>query len=138
MNNTLDWLGPHAPSVTVTYPNGGETLEGEVALAWSATDLDDEDLTFSVYYSNNGGTNWTLITSGLTNQTLLWDTTTVSDGDEYMIRVVVSDGLLTGEDSSDENFTIKNEEGTDWALYGAIAAAAFFALLAIIIYIKKK
>ena len=61
--------------------------------------------------------------------------------DDYMIRVVASDGLLTGEDSSDDVFTIQNEEeeeGTDWALYGAIAAAAFFALLAIIIYIKKK
>ncbi len=139
LNNTLDWLKEDAPAVTVTSPNGGETLKGMETLSWTASDADGDSLTYSVYYSSDNGTTWALLASGLTTTSTSWDTTTVPDGEGYLVKVVVSDGTLTTEDSSDDGFTIQNEEeGTDWALYGAIAAAAFFALLAIIIFIKKK
>ena len=137
LNNTLDWLKEDAPTITVDSPNGGESLSETETLSWTASDVDEDSLTYSVYYSAENGTSWALLASGLINTSIDWDTTTVPDGEEYLIKVVVSDGTLTAEDQSDEVFTIDNA-GTDWLLYGAIGAAVFFALLAIIILIKKK
>ncbi|MFX0207090.1 MAG: hypothetical protein ACFFDT_13965 [Candidatus Hodarchaeota archaeon] len=137
LNNTLDWLKEDAPTVTVASPNGGESLSETETLSWTASDADGDSLTYSVYYSADNGGTWALLASGLTNTSIDWDTTTVPDGEEYLIKVVVSDGTLTAEDQSDDVFTIDNA-GIDWTLYGAIAAAVFFALLAIIIYMKQK
>ncbi|MFX0208315.1 MAG: hypothetical protein ACFFDT_20190 [Candidatus Hodarchaeota archaeon] len=137
LNNTLDWLKEDAPTVTVDSPNGGESLSETETLSWTASDADGDSLTYSVYYSADNGTSWAFLISGLTNTSIDWDTTTVPDGEDYLIKVVVSDGTLTAEDQSDEVFTIDNA-GINWALYGAIGAAVFFALLAIIILIKKK
>lgn len=96
----------HSPSVTLTSPNGGEILQGEVMVTWEATDLDNEPLLFALSYWN--GSSWTLLGSEWETTTYLWDTTTIPDGRTYRIRVVASDGFLTGEDCSDAPFTIFN------------------------------
>ena len=45
------------PTVTVTFPNGGELLTGSLTtLRWDADDLDGNALTYIVQYSNDGGT----------------------------------------------------------------------------------
>jgi hypothetical protein len=102
---TID--NPDAPIVTVTYPNGGETLNGTVTITWDASDLDGGSLTYSVYYWD--GSDWIELVSGWTTTSYEWDTTTVSDGEFYKLRAVASDGILTGEDESDESFTVDNE-----------------------------
>ncbi|MFX1254100.1 MAG: S8 family serine peptidase, partial [Promethearchaeota archaeon] len=97
-----------APTVTVTYPNGGETLSGSPTIIWTATDPDDDPMTFTVYYWD--GSSWVELANGLTDTSYEWDTTTVPDGSTYKIRVVASDGALTGEDESDAVFTIDNPD----------------------------
>ncbi|MFX1252361.1 MAG: S8 family serine peptidase [Promethearchaeota archaeon] len=96
------------PTVTITYPNGGETLSGSATITWMASDPEDDPLTFTIYYWDGGS--WVEITSGLDVLSYDWDTTTVPDGSTYKIRVVASDGALTGEDESDAVFTIENPD----------------------------
>ncbi len=97
------------PTVTVVYPNGGEVLEpGEmVDIQWIATDNDRVD-SVSIYYSANGGTDYTLIAGGEPNDSLYEWTAPVIESDSCLVRIVAYDPvLLTGEDASDSLFSIK-------------------------------
>jgi thermitase len=96
----------NAPVVTVTYPNGGEVLSGTITVTWDASDLDGDSLTYSIYYWN--GSAWIELTSGWTTTSYDWDTTTISDGEFYRLRVIANDGDLIGEDESDGSFIVDN------------------------------
>ena len=108
IDQAVIWLlGTDHPDVTVTYPNGGETLSGVVNIQWNATD-DSSVVKADVYYSDDGGNTWYFIGS-TTSNSIQWDTTTVPDGDNYMIRVIVyDDSGISAYDLSDGPFTVNN------------------------------
>lgn len=103
---------PEAPTVTVMSPNGGEYWQGTQPITWTATDPQDDPLTYTVYYSPNGGATWTQLTTGLTEPSYALDTTMVVDGVNYLIKVEASDGVHTGVDVSDAPFEIANAPPT--------------------------
>ncbi|MFQ5980462.1 MAG: right-handed parallel beta-helix repeat-containing protein [Candidatus Heimdallarchaeota archaeon] len=94
----------------VVYPNGGETLSGTVSIRWSAAvDLLRHPVTYAVYYSPNNGDSWSLLAGTLTSTSYPWDTSGVSDGSHYLVRVVATcSGRLSTHDESDETFSIQN------------------------------
>jgi YVTN family beta-propeller protein len=94
------------PQVTVTYPNGGESLAGTVTLTWQATDPDGDSLTYLVLYSQDGGATWQSVAVGLESTTFELDTTLIGGGSQGIMKVQASDGMLTGEDTSDAFFTV--------------------------------
>ncbi len=98
----------NAPSVTVVYPNGGETVSGTIAIQWTASDLDGDPLTVTIEYSNDGGVTWYVIVIGAGNTgSYPWDTNTVPKGDQYLIRITVNDGFGgIAQDQSDGVFTV--------------------------------
>ena len=108
VDQAIIWLlGNDHPDVTVSYPNGGETLSGVITIQWSATD-DSSVAKADVYYSDDGGKTWHFIGSTTTNS-IQWDTTTVANGNDYLIRVIVyDDSGLSAYDISDGPFTIDN------------------------------
>jgi parallel beta-helix repeat protein len=69
---------------------------GQVLLSWTdAVDTWSFNVSYNLYYSNDGGTLWTLIVSGLTETNYNWDTTSVSDGTFYELKLeTVSNGSL--------------------------------------------
>ncbi|MCK4757706.1 MAG: hypothetical protein KAS67_04575, partial [Thermoplasmata archaeon] len=102
------------PEVTV-YDNNGQgedgTWVGDEVITWLATD--DSPLPgnpISIYYSDNAGGDWYLIAAGEANDgAYTWDTNSVLDGSEYMIRVVCTDSVpQDGSDDSDATFYIDN------------------------------
>ena len=101
---------PHSitPPIVI-FPNGGEKIEcGNVTIRWNAAiDSRDHEITYSVYYSSNGGTVWKILHSGLVGTSLVWDVTTITDspGNEYSIKVlaICSEGL-SASDTSDALF----------------------------------
>jgi len=96
------------PAVLVIHPNGGESWRGTQMILWTATDPQNDSLTYTVYYSPNEGNTWIQITTGLTKSSYTWDTTTLEDGTTYLIQVEASDGQNTGMDVSDATFEIAN------------------------------
>ncbi len=94
----------------VLTPNGGEVLNGVVNVTWTpATDSASHAITYSVYYSPDNGTTWTMLENGLTTTFYLWNTTTLAEGSLYLIKVRADDGFsMTVEDISDDVFAIKN------------------------------
>ncbi len=103
------------PTVTVTAPNGGETLAAgsSANITWSASDnfgVDHVDL----YYSTDGGSTFpNMIASGEANDgTYSWSVPSVSTS-TARVKVVASDaGSNTGEDQSNANFTIQVPDTT--------------------------
>ena len=109
---------PEPPQVTVNHPNGGEVLADTVTIVWAATDPDPGETALLIVYlevSDDGGTGWAVIDSGLTNDgTYLWNISGVEESDQYLVRVTVTDTTgLSDADSSDAVFTIITSED-DW------------------------
>ncbi|MEW5937024.1 MAG: S8 family serine peptidase [Candidatus Thermoplasmatota archaeon] len=107
MDKSCIWLlGADHPEVTLTYPVGGETLSGTVTITWTPVG----SLNTKVFYSPNNGSAWYLIYEDLTGAATSynWDTTTLNDGTQYEIKVLVTGTLdLTDFDTSGP-FTLAN------------------------------
>lgn len=108
---TLDNFLP--PTVTVVAPNGGETVSGTVLVNFTIADpnaaLGTETVDWIVYYSGDGGSQWTKITqgTGTGSKSIEWSTTNIKQGSNFKIKVVATDSTgLTAEDMSDSTFTL--------------------------------
>ncbi len=134
--------------ISILFPNGGETLNGTITTQWTAsTDSLGLDVSYLLFYSADGGLTWHQIVSGLVSTSYIVDSTNVSDGSRYLIKVVaISSSIkgLTTEDISDAIFSIKNilsttetsssktGEGANW-----LSLFEFGLILVIIIQIKR-
>jgi hypothetical protein len=97
----------HAPAVTVSSPNGGESLsEATTVLSWSANDLDGDPLKYVVQYSADAGTIWQTMVSGWLSTTYELDMRTIAGTDQGLLRVLASDGFHTARDESDGTFDV--------------------------------
>ncbi|MBN2230158.1 MAG: hypothetical protein JW779_11270 [Candidatus Thorarchaeota archaeon] len=144
ISNAFYWLIENrAPTVELTFPNGGEVLNGTHFITWDAIDFDNDLLTFDLYYSDNNGSDWTTLVMDLTLSEYAWNTTVYDDGNGYMIRVVVSDGIATDQDESDDSFSLDNFESgpggfpLDTTLLLLIAAAAGIIIVVIVVIMKR-
>ncbi len=99
------------PSVTVSVPNGGETLSvgSSYNIIW--TDNDNDGIAaHKLEYSIDGGTNWLLIRDWTTGDphTFAW-TVPNAPSIQSRIRASVRDNTgLTNSDISNNNFTIRS------------------------------
>jgi len=96
------------PVVTLINPLSGGRRNGQITFAWSASDPNGDQLTAHVELSDDKGTTWQTLASGLTSESYDWDSSAVPDQEEYLARVVVSDGLLTTA-SAPARFTLAND-----------------------------
>lgn len=102
--------GTPVDAVTVTAPNGGESLTGGAAfnITWSWT---GSFTTVNIDYSSNGGTSWTNVVAGTANDGAhSW---TVPSTATTQGRIRVSGGTAT--DMSNANFTITVGGGGTYA-----------------------
>ncbi|MEK6543681.1 MAG: hypothetical protein AABZ44_04520, partial [Elusimicrobiota bacterium] len=102
-----------SPTVTLVYPDGGETLSGTIALRWSAMDANPGDgLNVELRLSTSSGVSYdTLITSTLARGSTYysWDSFQVPNAGTYRVRVrVVDDRGLIAEDVSASDFSTDN------------------------------
>ncbi|MEO0026161.1 MAG: Ig-like domain-containing protein [candidate division WOR-3 bacterium] len=99
------------PQFTITRPNGGETYRSgkHFPIHW---DWRGRTGTVTIAYSTDGGTNWTNIVTGATNDgSYNWTVPNVNSSN-CRIRVVSSDDP-DAYDISDNNFTITNTQISD-------------------------
>lgn len=99
-------LSRHTPLVTLLSPNGGEVWDGQEIANWEATDGDNDDLTFTLQYSPDDGTTWLPVASGISGDEYAVNTAGLPGSIEARLRVLASDGANTGEDVSDDVFTV--------------------------------
>ena len=97
----------NVPVVTVTAPNGGESLSGASAtFSWSATDTDADPLLYLVEYSRDAGATWRTLAIDWNSTNLPVDVTRLPGTTQALIRVTATDGFNSSQDQSDSIFTV--------------------------------
>jgi hypothetical protein len=99
-------VSAHAPQVTLLAPNGGEVITETVELAWVGVDADGDSLRYMVQYSPDQGMSWRSVAVDLDAASFTLDTRHLPGSAQALIRVVASDGLNTGQDTSDAFFMV--------------------------------
>lgn len=117
LDKTLIWLiGHRHPTATVLSPNGGSNEAGpNVSISWSETvDSGFSIANRKIYYSDNGGDSWTLISGAAGPSPFSWNITAIPNGAQYRVKVVVSDNAspaLSSSDASNSNFAVARSGG---------------------------
>jgi hypothetical protein len=123
------------PEVEIISPNGGETWkEGKsYTIQWQASDPDGDRLFSSLLLSRDGGETWTPLALDLEDTEYELKTHGLPEGGAYLVKVVVTDGINTGEDISNGSFSVSLKGPPDlspWLLAGlallAVAALGTF------------
>lgn len=109
-------ISPKKPIVQVISPNGGEYWDDNELIKWTAEDNDDDDLTFMVFYSNDEGETWDLISPYIKETSFTADSKFLSGSKNALIRVVASDGLNIAEDVSDNTFSVASKAPKAWII----------------------
>ncbi len=124
------------PSIHVTSPNGGETLKSsQTQISWTASDPDGDRLSYNLLVSDDGGSTWDPVVTGLNQTTHNLILTGFSGGNKYLVKVVACDGVNTAEDTSDGYFSIASFTATMMSLPQTVRArGAAYCLLKITSY----
>lgn len=94
-------VSANPPQVRLIQPTGGETITDRATIQWEASDQDNEPLLYAVQYSPDLGVNWQALVTQTPETTLtLDDTSSLPGSDRALIRVIASDGVNTGSDTS--------------------------------------
>jgi C1A family cysteine protease len=108
-------IANYTPSSVTVLNNNGQGEDGtwcnDALITWSASNIQDPNLDIKVEYSPDAGMTWYVIENGTDNNDglCLWDTTSVSDGSIYLIKVTAMDNAAVAvSDESDAVFTIDN------------------------------
>jgi len=114
-----DYLVPAAgadttpPSVTLSYPNGGETLTANqgVTVQWTATDASGI-AAVNLYLSLDGGANFTLVAENLANSgSHTWFPANRPTATARFRAEAIDNALNAGQDDSNNAFTIASPPG---------------------------
>lgn len=99
---------PNSPKVTILSPNGGEALPigSKAEICWQGQDQDGDELTYLLAYSNDGGNDWIPIASDIRETCHTWNTKGLLPGNQYMVKVIATDGVNTEEDRSNGTFSL--------------------------------
>jgi sugar lactone lactonase YvrE len=63
---------------------------GLMTFVWRAEDDNGDELSYDVFYRREGETSWKILKRGMSQQILVWDTTSVPNG-RYTVRIVAAD-----------------------------------------------
>ncbi len=90
-------------------PTNPDFISGNLAIDWmNSSDTLDHNINYSVYYSPDDGFSWIILGSGLESSQFDWDTTTVDDGSNYRIMVIVNCSEDLSHNVTTNTFTIDN------------------------------
>lgn len=94
------------PHLELEQPNGGEVWTGANNVTWTASDNNlEENLTFEVLLSSDGGKTFQLLGAGLNRTWFEWNCTGFLNLTTYKIQVRATDGIYIVSDQSDSTFT---------------------------------
>ncbi len=108
------------PEVTVVFPNGGETLQGQQTIIWEAADTDGDSLTYDLLYSPDQGQTWTPLAVQLGQTSHNFYADQLPPTREALIRVIARDGFHTAIDESDGPFTLAAPPDNSLGLQGPV------------------
>ena len=112
LGSTIDTLeaSANAPVINITTPSGGETWGDSANVVWTASDADDDDLSFTLFYSPDDGERWFPVARNLLGTEHEFATTGLPGGTQGKLRLVATDGFHTVIAVSMGYFTVSDAE----------------------------
>ncbi len=100
-------VSDNSPVVNVLSPNGGENWgsTGEGTITWSGSDVDGDELYYTVLYSPDGS-DWVTIGANITTTQTTVALDEIPGGAGAKIQIIATDGINTSVDESDGTFTV--------------------------------
>lgn len=116
------------PNISVIYPNGGETINTNFSITFNTSDIDEHNLTASIYYSNTTSYPEITIISNLSldsnyctdldnnrsttnNCSYLWESINLFGS--YYVIVIINDSRTINNDSNDAPFNLNTLKDYD-------------------------
>ena len=91
-------ISANKPTVTVTNP--AQPVEWPAdstqSLTWTGSDADNDTLRYTVLFSVNGGSTWSLMATELSTPTLAIDVNAMAGTDNALFRIIATDGVNIG------------------------------------------
>jgi hypothetical protein len=91
---------PNPPVAVLLNDPTGKLMRGSYKLAWDATDMDGDILTYYVDFSSDGGRSWMALSGGQSGATSIVNFDQLPGSKEARLRVVVTDGINTAAATS--------------------------------------
>lgn len=98
------------PSVSISSPNTDEIQTSSLVIRYQGTDPNNDDLTYSLYYSDDDISFNNIIVVDITETQYSWNISSIPDGDNYRVKVVVKDEHGQTQSDVSSKFTIDNPE----------------------------
>ncbi len=103
-------VSARAPTVALTAPSGGESVDAAgLTVSWDASDADGDALVATVLYSRDGGASYAPLRLHLSEASVVIPLAELGGTTQGKVRVIVSDGVNTGQADSDGFFTVPNQ-----------------------------
>lgn len=106
------------PEVTLSYPKGGEWLEGRQTISWSGHDADDDSLRYDLLYSPDAGQSWLPLAVQLSSSSYTFETSQLPASQQALIRLIAHDGFHTVTAESNSFFTVQAPPQNSMSLLG--------------------
>ena len=102
-------VSAHTPVVTIQAPHGGETFTGPFTVQWQASDGDNDPMTYLLQYSADGGATWRPLSGIINSRSATVDPANLPGTTQGKFRVLASDGVNTGQATSNGVFTVPDK-----------------------------
>ena len=93
----------------ILSPHGGETFTGPFTVQWQASDADNDPMTYLLQYSADGGATWRPLSGIINNRSATVDPAKLPGTTQGKFRVLASDGVNTGQGTSNGAFTMADK-----------------------------
>ncbi|MCB0117222.1 MAG: hypothetical protein KDD84_24150, partial [Caldilineaceae bacterium] len=94
-------VSANAPQIgNVSIGSAANPVTGTISLTWTASDADNNPLTFDVHYSRDNGVTFQPVRSSVTGNSVDIDTLELGGSGQALLRVTASDGSNTAQASS--------------------------------------
>jgi len=125
----------------IQYPTADIILNGTVNVQWTVSvgfyHIETQfinlifNIQYSIHFSSDGGENWLLLANNLTTNQYLWDTTSIPDSSNCLIKVITSNANDYAIETISGAFSIRNNEGILIQLLVQILSISFMVFCTI-------
>lgn len=100
-------VSSNTPVVSINSSINGQLFNDSFVVNWNASDLDGDNLTYSVLLSSDGGYNFTTLALDINTTNISIENSFLENGSQYIIKVLATDGVKTGVGINNASFSIE-------------------------------